>query len=490
MKSPIELLKFCLAFVLATSVQAAVREEWVVRHSLSVTGANQAVSIALDAQGNVIVGGHGTSTNGDTDYVVLKYAPAGTLLWRAQHGTTTNDTVRGMAVDHAGAVVLTGTGDTVKWGADGTQRWNSEYGGRALALDPSGDVYVTGFDPISFSTVKLHHDYGTNLWLRKDKVLALDRGRDISQVITVDSRTNVFVAGEVTCYWDSRSAYSNRRVVAYDFNGNLAWSTIVFPVDCYSTKVNNREIKVNSRGEVIVTGNVYGIGQTYSTVAYSQSGSQIWSYYLDSADFEGVQAMCIGPDNAILLTGSSGECVTVELGTNGVSQWESQYGSTQTGYHFGNAIALDSAGNVYVTGQSPGVGTGNDYATIKYSPSGQELWVQRYDGPAHGDDVATAIAVTPDDSVYVTGWSTTSSDLVEITTIKYVQTAGLTVQSNREVNLQFPAAPGSSNRVQATTDFLQWLDLGFSVADTNGLLHFLDTNAPSHSFRFYRAVTP
>jgi len=30
-------------------------------------------------------------------------------------------------------------------------------------------------------------------------------------------------------------------------------------------------------------------------------------------------------------------------------------------------MTLDASGNVYVTGRSPGVGTGSDYATIKYS---------------------------------------------------------------------------------------------------------------------------
>jgi hypothetical protein len=44
--------------------------------------------------------------------------------------------------------------------------------------------------------------------------------------------------------------------------------------------------------------------------------------------------------------------------------------------------------------------------------------------------------------------------------------------------------------VQATTDFLDWLDLGFSIADTNGCLRFLDTNAPSFPHRFYRMVSP
>src|SRR5207302_9985194 len=42
------------------------------------------------------------------------------------------------------------------------------------------------------------------------------------------------------------------------------------------------------------------------------------------------------------------------------------------------AIALDAAGNVYVTGGSWGSGTDFDYATIKYDSNGNQLWVARY----------------------------------------------------------------------------------------------------------------
>src|SRR6266542_512028 len=83
------------------------------------------------------------------------------------------------------------------------------------------------------------------------------------------------------------------------------------------------------------------------------------------------------------------------------------------------AIARDSSGNVYVTGQSLGLGTNFDYVTVKYDSAGQELWVARYNGPGNGEDDAVAIASDSSGNVYVTGVSLGSGTGSDYATINY-----------------------------------------------------------------------
>ena len=494
MKSPISYLFSCLCLALALPLQAQIHQAWIARHTLSPSGTNQAVAMSLDRDGNILIGGHGTSTNGDFDYVTLKYSPSGLLLWQARYVGAGDDQVRSMKVDGDGNALLTGTSVTVKYGTNGVEKWTAPYGGRGVAIDSSGDVYVTGFSETSFSTVKVHRDAGTNLWLRNANVLP--SGGDISQAIAIDSKSNVFISGKVVCYEDPRFRYLNQRTLSYDGNGNWRWASPLQEPDCVYYGAEMRAIQLDPSGEIIEVAILNGTIPTLRKL--SIAGQSIWSTIpkSQSKSWSTLRTGCVDKNGFVYLIGmsfslnpSALQFSTEKIHPSGTNVWFVAHG-TGVETKIAHAVTVDEAGNVYATGQLPGSGTGNDYATINYSPTGQELWVQRYDGPAHGDDVATAIAVAPDGSVYVTGWSTTSSNLIEITTIKYVQFQSIAVETNRTVSLQFPGTPGASNRVQATVDFLDWLDLGFSIADPNGLLHFQDTNAPAHPFRFYRTVSP
>jgi len=62
-------------------------------------------------------------------------------------------------------------------------------------------------------------------------------------------------------------------------------------------------------------------------------------------------------------------------------EWVARYNGLANSYDYAYAIAVDSSGNVYVTGKSYGSGTNYDYATIKYTPEGNELCVERNYGP-------------------------------------------------------------------------------------------------------------
>src|SRR6185503_2681231 len=138
---------------------------------------------------------------------------------------------------------------------------------------------------------------------------------------------------------------------------------------------------VDAAGNVYVTGESLApvTGLDYATIKYNRKGQRLWVARYDSP------APANAPDR-------------------------------------GNAVAVDASGNVYVTGESDDLGTETDYATVKYNKSGVEQWVARYNDPANAFDQATGVAVDTAGNVHVSGSSAYVGGAGRIwTTIKYIQ---------------------------------------------------------------------
>jgi len=92
----------------------------------------------------------------------------------------------------------------------------------------------------------------------------------------------------------------------------------------------------------------------------------------------------------------------------GVRLWIKRYNGPANGSDGAGSMAVSpSGGTVFVTGDSTGTATGNDYATVAYSAAtGAQRWAKRYNGPTNGDDEASSLAVSPGGgTVFVTGRS-------------------------------------------------------------------------------------
>ena len=81
------------------------------------------------------------------------------------------------------------------------------------------------------------------------------------------------------------------------------------------------------------------------------------------------------------------------------------------------SMAVDAAGNSFVTGSSEGIGW--DIATIKYDAQGHQVWAVRYDGGHGGDDIPVQIALDPDGNVIVAGYTQVRQGNNDYLTLKY-----------------------------------------------------------------------
>jgi uncharacterized delta-60 repeat protein len=247
-------------------------------------------------------------------------------------------------------------------------------------------------------------------------------GDDWAFDVATDSVGNIYVAG-----FCNNRAWSNADygVVKYSPSGEQLWSAE------YDGPVHGddeaRAVAVDRRGNVYVTGYSTADNVDYTTIKYNPEGAQQWvARYNGTADRDDrPKAMAIDADGNVLITGSScgvgGNCdiVTIEYDSLGRVQWLARYNGPAGGSDAGMSMALDSRGNVYVTGYSEGSVTAEDFVTLKYTSTGQLLWEARYNSPYNLADKATFICISHDDFIFVTGKSANSNGDFDFLTIKY-----------------------------------------------------------------------
>ena len=273
---------------------------------------------------------------------------------------------------------------TIKYNSAGQEQWVARYNGpanssdytRGIAVDDSGNVYVTGesFGPGTerdYATIK-HNPSGQEEWVARYN--GPGNGTDAAYAMAVDGSGNVYVTG------------TSVGTTFPDFD--------------------------------------------YATIKYNSAGQEQWvaRYNSPGNGDDGATGIAIDGSGNVYVTGGSldpitnyEQYVTIKYNSGGQEQWDASYNGPYNGAHTPLGIAVDGSGNVYVTGQSVGAGFHYDYATVKYDPAGTEQWVARYNGPGDSEDSASAIAVDGSGNVYVAGTSVGLGTNTDYATIKYVQ---------------------------------------------------------------------
>ena len=298
---------------------------------------------------------------------------------------------------------------------------NGNDGAWAIAADHLGNIYVTGssYDPITYydyTTIK-YSSAGVAEWVRRYN--GSDNWEDIAKAIAVDGVGNIYVTG----YSHDSITGSDMTTIKYTSAGVQEW------VRRYDGSNNQDDyanaIALDGDGNVCVTGYCYDpfTNDDYTTIKYTPVGVEEWVRRYNGPDNNRDLANAIAVDNMdnIYVTGGSYDTTqsygyaTVKYNTAGVEQWVRQH--HEIGWDMAKAIAIDTLGNVFVTGCAEFYFP--LWVTIRYDTAGTEHWIRTVGDGSSGPCVANALVVDNTGNVYITGSDGYEYYYKQYLTIKY-----------------------------------------------------------------------
>jgi Beta-propeller repeat len=354
--------------------------------------------IAVDSSGNAYVTGLAVSNfqptpgafrttfgGGSWDAFVTKFNPAGSaLVYSTYLGGSGADYGTGIAADSAGNAYV--TGNTCSTDFPTKNPLQQTYGGGSSTY-MCGDAFVTKISPAGSALVYSTYLGGSDV--------------DVGLGIAVDSTGNAYVTGAT---FSTNFPTVNPLQPAYGGNGDAFVS------------------KISPTGSALVYSTYLGGSSTedsfavpwlsYGGIAADSAGNAYVTGFTQSTDFPTMNPF--QPANG----GDTDAFVTKINPTGSALVYSTYLGGSSADY--GHGIAVDSAGNAYVTGfaqsnnfptMNPLQPTNHGYINAfvaEINPSGSTLVYSTYLG-GEDADYGNAVAVGSAGDAYVTGYTTSTT---------------------------------------------------------------------------------
>lgn len=328
-----------------------------------------------------------------------------------------------------------------------SQQWVDRYNGTAnnedqataIAVDNAGNIIVGGYSDetagLGYLTIK-YTPGGVGLWTNRYQAT----GDDQIQSVAVDGSGGVYVSG---------LSGGNITTLKYTSSGVPVWTNIYVSPDT-NNPLFFGGLAVDSNGNAYILPSDLG-ANSFITVKYDVNGNPAWTnlYQLTPVSTDNASDIAVDAAGNVFVTGfdsTSGALtfLTVKYGTDGSTLWANIY--SLVNLESASRVIVDPQGNVIVAGDSQGGTASQTYPIVKYSNSGTPIWTNVVAAAGYAGGGVPDITTDPAGNVFLVG-GTPGSSSVDYTTIEF-SSAGVPLWTNRFVDPN----GGSQDLFGAATD--------------------------------------
>ena len=383
---------------------------FVAMTNIGTTDAEYCMSVAVDRDGNSIIGGSASGAP-----FLCKLSPSKVALWSL--GMANAGSVQSVAVDAQGDVIFTGYFyATVNFGT------------ASISSAGGFDIFVIKYT-----------SSGQFVWAKRfgSNNEAEWAGEEAGLGIAVDSRGNIGVSGGYFGGADFDGQTLGRVGVKEGFllmlnpDGRLLWVNTLSnstPTSVAFDQKDNLIVGGNFSGTANMGGTTLVSGGSFDIflAKFSPAGKHVWSRRTGGFSYDTINALTVDSSGdvvatgtyrlqanfeGVLYTGAGNEDIFIAKfnGTNGIQKWVKTFGTEYS--ELGNGIVTDAARNITVVGRfgspldfgdglRPGGAEGNNAFVVKLDPDGKHIWSHAF---GSGREDVRGISVDARGHLYIAG---------------------------------------------------------------------------------------
>jgi subtilisin-like proprotein convertase family protein len=271
-------------------------------------------------------------------------------------------------------------------------------------------------------TIVKYSSSGAQQWLRSFKTDYYGAGRDIRglSIASDTSGNHIYVYGNI----DFGLPLSKTFLVKYNSAGDSLWTRyLTTPDSSYQLWEQYLSVDPQQTFDMIKTDNTGNVYISKYEARYmpppalfrvgitrlDPSGNVAWEWVQTAPGIMGGSRMLLDNNNNVYMagvktTGANTDYMVLKLNSGGALQWLSTYDGPAAKGDVPSCLALDAAGNAYVTGASGNNNSTSDIATVKFDgASGGLGWVNRIPASTAGSNVASSVLISSAGDVYTAG---------------------------------------------------------------------------------------